>query len=314
MTANATRPRQEHEELVLTVGPPAHGGHCVARPADDPSGQVVFVRHALPGETVRAVMTEKNAKIWRADAVEILSASPDRVEAIWPEAGPGGVGGAELGHVALPAQRTWKRWVLADCLRRIGGKEVASAVAGLPEAAGAGTVPVEPMASEAAAEASEAARVRARAGTGTRTRAALVVDDEGRAGMHAFRSGRVVPVRSLPLAVPAIRDLGLTERAVWRHHYRPGLRIRAVAPSRGEPVVLLSDGQEDRVLTASGRPTGRRRVEEVVNASSPGLGELRYSVHVSGFWQVHRDAPAALVERVVRAAVPDPARAGAARV
>ena len=129
MTANATRPRQEHEELVLTVGPPAHGGHCVARPADDPSGRVVFVRHALPGETVRAVMTEKSAKIWRADVVEVLSASPDRVEPLWPEAGPGGVGGAELGHVALPAQRTWKRWVLADCLRRIGGEEVASAVA-----------------------------------------------------------------------------------------------------------------------------------------------------------------------------------------
>ena len=134
MTANATRPRQEHEELVLTVGPPAHGGHCVARPADDPSGRVVFVRHALPGETVRAVMTGKSAKIWRADAVDVLSASPDRVEPLWPEAGPGGVGGAELCHVALPAQRTWKRWVLADCLRRIGGEEVASAVAALPEA------------------------------------------------------------------------------------------------------------------------------------------------------------------------------------
>ena len=134
MTANATRPRQEHEELVLTVGPPAHGGHCVARPADDPSGRVVFVRHALPGETVRAVMTEKSAKIWRADVVEVLSASPDRVEPLWPEAGPGGVGGAELGHVALPAQRTWKRWVLADCMRRIGGQEVTNAVASLPEA------------------------------------------------------------------------------------------------------------------------------------------------------------------------------------
>ena len=44
MTANATRPRQEHEELVLTVGPPAHGGHCVARPADDPSGRADPVR------------------------------------------------------------------------------------------------------------------------------------------------------------------------------------------------------------------------------------------------------------------------------
>ena len=109
----------EAEEIILRVGSPAHGGHCVARLDDDPAGRVVFVRHALPGEVVRAVLTEKSAKIWRADAVEVLSASPDRVRSVWREAGPGGVGGGELGHVALSAQRTWKRWVLADCLRRI---------------------------------------------------------------------------------------------------------------------------------------------------------------------------------------------------
>ena len=300
------------ERIVLRVGPPAHGGHCVARPDGDPAGRVVFVRHALPGETVRAVLTEKNAKIWRADAIEVLSASPDRVRPLWPEAGPGGVGGGELSHVALPAQRTWKRWVLADCLRRIGGEEVAAAAASLPEARGAATVPVEPMPGDA--EAGGEPRASRWAGAGTRTRVALSVTDDGLAGMHGFRSGRVLPVTSLPLAVSAIRDLGLTERALWRRRYRPGMRVRAVAPSAGEPVVLLSDAEGDRVLTAAGRPTGRRRVEEVVDASGLGLGELRYSVHVSGFWQVHRDAPAALVERVVRAAVPDPARAGAARV
>jgi len=82
----------EAEEIILRVGSPAHGGHCVARLDDDPAGRVVFVRHALPGEVVRAVLTEKSAKIWRADAVEVLSASPDRVRSVWREAGPGGVG------------------------------------------------------------------------------------------------------------------------------------------------------------------------------------------------------------------------------
>ena len=106
--------RGEPRELTLAVGAPAHGGHCVARPVDDPGGRVIFVRHALPGETVRARLTEMTSRTWRADAVEILQASPDRVESVWPEAGPGGVGGGELAHVALDAQRTWKRWVLAD--------------------------------------------------------------------------------------------------------------------------------------------------------------------------------------------------------
>ena len=54
----------------------------------------------------------------------LLEASPDRVPHVWPEAGPGGVGGAELGHLALPAQRRWKAAVLADTLRRIGDADL----------------------------------------------------------------------------------------------------------------------------------------------------------------------------------------------
>ena len=279
--------RGEPRELTLAVGAPAHGGHCVARPVDDPGGRVIFVRHSLPGETVRARLTEMTSRTWRADAVEILQASPDRVESVWPEAGPAGVGGGELAHVALDAQRTWKRWVLADCLRRIGGQEVADAVASLPEASAAAAVPIEPMPTDAAAQASTSARRRALAGTATRTRISLTVSEDGRPGMHAFRSGTVLPLRRLPLAVDAITEIGLLERSRWRAHYRPGMRIEAIAPSGGEPVVLL----DERLLTAQARSTGRRRVREVVDASALGLGELTYSVHAEGFWQVHVDAP-----------------------
>ena len=301
------RPR----EITLAVGAPAHGGHCVARPVDDPGGRVIFVRHSLPGETVRARLTEMTSRTWRADAVEILQASPDRVDSVWPEAGPAGVGGGELAHVALDAQRTWKRWVLADCLRRIGGQEVADAVASLPEAASGAAVPVEPMPTDAEAQASTSARRRALAGTATRTRVSLTVTDDGEPGMHAFRSGTVLPLRRLPLAVAAITEIGLLERPRWRARYRPGMRIEAVAPSGGEPVVLL----DDRLLTAQARSTGRRRVQEVVDASALGLGELTYSVHAEGFWQVHVDAPRVLVERVVRAALgEDLDRAAGSRV
>lgn len=279
------------EVLTLKVGAPAHGGHCVARPVDDPNGRVIFVRHALPGETVRVRLTEKNSKIWRGETLEVIESSPDRVRPLWKEAGTGGVGGGELGHLRLSAQRTWKRWVITDCLRRIGGEDVVAAVNEL------GPVSVQAMPSDAAAE----LRGDRYPGAGTRTRVELTVTDDGAAGMHMFRSGKVLPVRSLPLAVAEIQDLNLTESGRWRKQYRPGMRVGAVSPSAGEPVVLL-DGV---VHSAAGRPTGRKRIEEVVDASELGLGELHYSVHADGFWQIHRDAPTELVKRVVSPALQD---------
>src|SRR3954449_3473445 len=76
--------------FVVTVGPVAHGGHCVARH----EGRVVFVRHTLPGERVVVEVTEDRHKgFCRADAVEVLEAAPDRVERPCPYSGPGRGGG-----------------------------------------------------------------------------------------------------------------------------------------------------------------------------------------------------------------------------
>jgi tRNA/tmRNA/rRNA uracil-C5-methylase (TrmA/RlmC/RlmD family) len=47
----------EGDLVEVTVGAPAHGGHCVAR-IGGPHGRVVFVRHALPGERVTVEITE----------------------------------------------------------------------------------------------------------------------------------------------------------------------------------------------------------------------------------------------------------------
>ena len=70
------------EQIVeLTAGPAVHGGHCLARL----EGRVVFLRHAIPGERVRARLTDTRKKgHWRADAVEILEPSAQRVPQVWP--------------------------------------------------------------------------------------------------------------------------------------------------------------------------------------------------------------------------------------
>ena len=68
----------------LSVGPIAHGGHCIARH----EGRVIFVRHTIPGETVMVRITDdSHERYWRGDAVEVLDAAPGRVEPPCPIAG-----------------------------------------------------------------------------------------------------------------------------------------------------------------------------------------------------------------------------------
>src|SRR4051812_30222480 len=77
-------------EFEVTVGPVAHGGHCVARH----EGRVVFVRHTLPGERVVVRVTEdRHPGYCRADAVRVLEPSPHRVQRPCPYSGPGRCGG-----------------------------------------------------------------------------------------------------------------------------------------------------------------------------------------------------------------------------
>ena len=196
------------EVLQLTVGEPAHGGACVAR---DESGRVVFVRHAAPGEVVRARVTAVQKKLAWADAVEIVEPSPDRVDSVWPRAGPGGVGGGELTHLTPAAQRDWKSRVIAGQLRRVGGEALSEAVDAL------GGVRVAPAPGDEDPGDSL---------TGRRSRIDVVIDADGRAGMHEFRGRRVIALEDMPLAVPAIRELGLFDEGTpWRRLWKPGDRV-----------------------------------------------------------------------------------------
>ncbi len=250
----------------LVVGAPAHGGHCVARH----EGRVVFVRHAIPGERVVAEFTETgaDARFWRADAVEILEASPDRVSHPWPEAGPGGVGGAELGHVSLPAQRRWKGRVLDESFERFAGREFPGevrAVPGAPE------------------------------GLRWRTRVTATADADGRAAMHVHRSEELRALEAMPLATRAVEEALLAVRA------DAGAGIVVATGSRGEPVVLVDDVPR-RGARPDTRPNARRRVVHEVENDH---GQWEFTVDATGFWQVHVGAAEALLSEVLRRVEPD---------
>jgi tRNA/tmRNA/rRNA uracil-C5-methylase (TrmA/RlmC/RlmD family) len=142
----------------LRVGRVAHGGHWVAR-ADD--GRVVFVRGALEGEFVRVRVTATAKRHAFGDVVEVLQASPDRVEPPCPIAAD--CGGCDFQHVRLDAQAGLKRQVVAEQLGRLAGLSWEGQVERL-----------EPLA-------------------GWRTRVRYHAD-AGAWGMHPHRSGRVTPL------------------------------------------------------------------------------------------------------------------------
>ena len=277
------------EILQLSVGEPAHGGACVAR---DESGRVVFVRHAAPGEIVRARVTAVQKKLAWADAVEIVEASPDRVESVWPQAGPGGVGGGELAHLTPAAQRDWKSRVIAGQLRRVGGEALSEAVEAL------GGVRVAPAPGD---------EDRGDSLTGRRSRIDVVIDADGCAGMHEFRGRRIIALEDMPLAVPAIRELGLFDEGTpWRRLWKPGDRVRAVAPSGGDPVVLIG---EDTYAA-----DGVRIDADVLRWNVPvGSGVESYYVRPSGFWQTHVRGAEVLANAVLAAAAFGAGEAGAGR-
>ena len=103
----------------------AHGGHCVAR-IQEPDGRkrVVFVRHALPGERVRIVITGVEKSFLRADAIDVLTPSPERVDPPCPLAHPDGCGGCDFQHATLPAQRALKAAVISEQFSRLASMDV----------------------------------------------------------------------------------------------------------------------------------------------------------------------------------------------
>jgi tRNA/tmRNA/rRNA uracil-C5-methylase (TrmA/RlmC/RlmD family) len=185
--------------LELAVGAVAHGGHCVARHEN----RVVFVRHALPGERVHAIVTEDGGGSYcRADAIAVLEPSPHRVEPPCPWARPGGCGGCDHQHVEPAAQRSLKADVLAEQLRRLAGIERA--------------VPVEELPGGA---------------LGWRTRVRLAVDGEGRAGLRAHRSHDVLPIADCPITVRGALP------PVLASAFPPGSEVEVVADAAGAVAV-----------------------------------------------------------------------------
>ncbi|MFE5939018.1 class I SAM-dependent RNA methyltransferase [Streptomyces sp. NPDC056470] len=279
------------EEYEVEVGPVAHGGHCIARTE---GGRVLFVRHALPGERVVARVTEgeETSRYLRADAVTVLEASKDRVEAPCPFAGPGKCGGCDWQHAKPGAQRRLKGEVVAEQLQRLAGLT--------PEEAGwDGTVMP-----------AEGDKLPAGEVPQWRTRVQYAVDTEGHAGLRKHRSHEVEVIDHCMIAAPGVSELGI-EKRTWEGMAsveaiaasgsgdrqviltpRPGARLPLVELDK--PVsVLRVDEKDGGVHRVHGRPFVRERADD-----------RTYRVGNGGFWQVHPKAAQTLVLAVMQGLMP----------
>ncbi len=268
--------------LELEVGNVANGGFCVARH----EGRVVFVRHALPGERVRARVTDTTRNFLRADAVEIIEASPDRVVPPCPFAGPGRCGGCDWQHASLPAQRALKAAVVEEQLQRLAGITRTVVVEEVPYPVDSEIVPPP--------------------GLGWRTRVQFAVSG-GAVGLRRHRSHDIEPVDECLIAHPGVELMGI-ERKRW-----PGA-------SGVEGIVSATTG--DRLVVLRGRERRKIRVPRldvpvrlVRGKPEPGVslpyvresvsGRL-FQVSGSGFWQVHPGAAQLLADAVLAALDPKP--------
>jgi len=252
----------------LTVDSIAHGGEAVGRL----DGKACFVAGAMPGELIDIEIVKEKPRWARGRLVEILEASPDRIEPACPAFGV--CGGCTWQYASYERQLAWKREVVAGQLQHLGGLDgvdVRPAIApGVPY--------------------------------GYRNRMDFTVVN-GRPALHRRRSNRLVALDGCPLLRPelaerfdALGDLSGVRKVVLRSGVNTGDilmmvegRIPAAAQTWNASVVAR---QHERLHIVRGRAWFEEEVDGV-----------RLRVPANAFFQVNTAGAEVLVRLVADAAM-----------
>jgi 23S rRNA (uracil1939-C5)-methyltransferase len=256
------------ETIDLHLTAMAHGGSALGRHQD----RVLFVPYAIPGERVQVEIVEAHTRWAKTRLLDVLEASPHRVEPPCPHFGPGKCGGCHLQHIAYEAQAEFKHAVVVDQLARLGGLRDVN----VRDIIGA----AEPW--------------------GYRNHAQFSINPTGRLGFLTADTHHVVPVEECLILDPLLDNLWAALDMEWPQLHRLSLRCGSAT---GDLMAIFElDHYQDFdievdfpvscvLLLADG--------EIVVLMGNPFLAEhVDYRISAGSFFQVNTGGAEALVALV----------------
>lgn len=256
------------EPLEVTIDGFTHGGEGVARV----EGKAVFVAGTLPGERVTVRVVDDRRRWARAELVEIIEPSQDRVTPPCPYVGT--CGGCDLQHASEAAQRRLKTQVVVEQLQRLGG-----------------------LASPVVSECRQVGPA-----LGYRNHARFHANHNGELGFHRASSNDVIPIDQCLLLTDATQA---TRTAVGDETGAAQVAVRAHGPGSAAVVLTPSEGGLDvpdgdfSVLLA--QPNGGSVALRGSATMSATVGSLEFVHPADGFFQNNTAGAAVLIDTVVAA-------------
>lgn len=250
-----------------------YGGKVMGRH----KGRPIFVPYAIPGERVTVRITEDKRSFAHAEGVKLLKSSPHRVAPQCPHYGPTRCGGCHLQHMDYETQLRYKRDVVIDQLKHLGGMKKADRYV-------RETIPSpEPW--------------------GYRSRASFRVGDDGQLGFVAADLSHVEAVDWCYILDP--RAMALLESTDLDTTGIKQIEVRVSSDGQGMLVVQTKDDlapalEADMPVSVNLLLSDNEPVNLIGNSHS------HYTVHgrtfrvtAGGFFQVNLGAAAILVDLVL---------------
>jgi 23S rRNA (uracil1939-C5)-methyltransferase len=266
--------------ITVKLEKPTYGGAALGHlsdPLTGTSGRAVFIPFALPGETVRARVVEEKRGHLRAELIEVLTPSRERITPKCKHFGQ--CGGCHYQVLPYPAQLETKTGILRDQLVRIGRIE---------------NPPVEPA-------------IPSPGEWNYRNHVQFHLSPDGRLGFMSAGGAGIIPIEECHLPEPPLNEL-------WpRLGFDPGLGLERISlrlGAEGESMLILESEETPEleleadlsVVHVRGGETvvmaGEDFITIKVEAATPSFVQKVFRVSAASFFQVNTLMAGTMVEHL----------------